>query len=61
MHMKLTGNLKEQVGKAKTKEEAKGIIAEAGMELTEDELDQVSGGKETIVLDDEMVVNGWMD
>lgn len=59
--MKLTGNLKEQVGKAKTKEEAKGIIAEAGMELTEDELDQVSGGKETIVLDDEMVVNGWMD
>lgn len=59
--MKLIGNLKEQVGKAKTKEEAKGIIAEAGMELTEDELDQVSGGKETIVLDDEMVVNGWMD
>lgn len=59
--MKLTGNLKEQVEKAKTKEEAKDIIAEAGMELTEDELDQVSGGRETIILDDEMVVNGWMD
>ena len=46
--MKLTGELKEQVEKAENQEEAKEIIREAGvkagMELTEEELDQVAGG-----------------
>ena len=42
--MKLTGELKEKVSKAETKEQAKEIIASAGMELTDEELDQVSGG-----------------
>ena len=42
--MKLTGKLKEKVEKAETKERAKELIANAGMELTDDEMDQVSGG-----------------
>ena len=45
--MKLTGDLKE---KAENQEEAKEIIREAGvkagMELTEEELDQVAGGNQ---------------
>ncbi len=43
--MELTGELKKQVEQAKTKEEAKDLIAQAGMELTDEELDQVAGGK----------------
>ena len=42
--MKLTGKLKENVEKAETKEQAKELIADAGMELTDDEMDMVSGG-----------------
>ena len=44
--MKLTGKLKEKVEKAETKEQAKELIASAGMELTDDEMDMdmVSGG-----------------
>ena len=42
--MKLTGELKEKVEKAASKEEAKEAIAEAGMELTDEELDIVAGG-----------------
>ena len=42
--MKLTGKLKEDVEKAENKEQAKELIAEAGMELTDEELEQVSGG-----------------
>ncbi len=42
--MKLTGNLKKQVEKAETKEEKKSLIEDAGMELTDEELDQVAGG-----------------
>ena len=42
--MKLTGKLKETVSKAETKEQAKELIANAGMELTDDEMDKVSGG-----------------
>ena len=45
--MKLVGELKNKVEKTETKEEAKKIIEEAGMELTEEELDQVAGGKKT--------------
>ena len=42
--MKLTGDLKNQVEKAESKDEKKKLIEEAGMELTEKELDMVSGG-----------------
>ena len=42
--MKLTGMLKKQVEKAETREAAKETIAKAGMLLTDDKLDQVSGG-----------------
>ena len=42
--MKLIGELKKQVESTNTKEEAKDVIANAGMELTDDELDNVVGG-----------------
>ena len=42
--MKLTGDLKKKVEKAKTREAARETIAQAGMLLNDDELDQVSGG-----------------
>ena len=42
--MKLTGKLKENIEKAESKEQAKDLIAEAGTELTDEEMDQVSGG-----------------
>ena len=42
--MKLTGNLKNQVEKAESKEEKKILIEKAGMELTDDELNMVAGG-----------------
>jgi len=42
--MELTGDLKKRVEQAETKEEAKVLIAQAGMELTDEELDQVAGG-----------------
>ena len=42
--MQLTGELKEKVEKAETKEDAKKILAEAGVELTDEELEQVAGG-----------------
>ncbi len=45
--MKLTGELKEQVEKVENQEEAKKTIKEAGMELTDEEMDQVAGGKNT--------------
>ena len=46
--MELTGKLKEQVEKAETREEAKKIIEEAGISLTDEELDQVAGGSPII-------------
>ena len=42
--MKLVGELKEKVEKAENQEEAKKIIKDAGMELTDEEMDQVAGG-----------------
>ncbi len=42
--MKLTGILKDKVDKAETMEAKKDIIADAGMELTNDELENVTGG-----------------
>lgn len=43
--MKLTGELKKNVDNAESKEEAKELIAQAGMELTDEELNQVAGGR----------------
>ncbi len=42
--MKLVGDLKKQVEETKNKEQAKELIENAGMQLTEDELDNVTGG-----------------
>ncbi|MCR4704453.1 MAG: Nif11-like leader peptide family natural product precursor [Lachnospiraceae bacterium] len=42
--MELTGDLKKQVEQAKTKEEALKINEQAGIEFTDEELDQVAGG-----------------
>lgn len=42
--MRLVGDLKEKVEKTETKEEAKKVIEKAGMELTDEEMDQVAGG-----------------
>ncbi len=38
---------KKQVEKAETKEEKKSLIEDAGMELTDEELDMVAGGRNT--------------
>jgi len=42
--MKLTGKLKDKVEAVETREEKKAIIAEAGIELTDEELEGVAGG-----------------
>ena len=42
--MRLVGKLQEEVEKAETREEKKELIEEAGMELDDEELEQVSGG-----------------
>ena len=42
--MELTKELKEKLEKAENKEEAKKIIEEAGLKLTDAEMDQVAGG-----------------
>ena len=45
--MKLIGQLKEKVEKAADLTEAKQEIANAGMELTDEEMEQISGGIST--------------
>ena len=52
--MKLIGNLKNKVDKANNKEEAQRMIAEAGMELTMDELEMVTGGRSEGEIRDEI-------
>ena len=47
--MKLIGDLKEKVENAKTKEEARDTIKEAGMLLDDEELEKVSGGRDSAV------------
>lgn len=42
--MKLTGDLKKKVEAAESRDEAKRTIADAGMLLTDDELEKVAGG-----------------
>ena len=49
--MNLTGDLKNQVEKAESKDEKKKLIEEAGMELTDEEMDQVAGGAPRPTLD----------
>ncbi len=49
--MKLTGDLKNQVEKAESKDEKKKLIEEAGIELTDEEMDQVAGGAPRPTLD----------
>ncbi len=44
--MKLTGELKAKVDSAAGMEEKKAILAEAGIELPDEALDKVSGGKD---------------
>ncbi|MCR5789367.1 MAG: hypothetical protein K6G83_05700 [Lachnospiraceae bacterium] len=44
--MKLINDLKKQVERARTKEEAGNAIKKAGMLLTDEELDQVAGGED---------------
>ena len=43
--MQLTGELKEKLENAESKKEAKKILEEAGVELTDEEMDQVAGGQ----------------
>ena len=42
--MKLTGDLKKKVDAAESRDEAKRTIEDAGMLLTDDELERVAGG-----------------
>ena len=42
--MRLIEKLKNKVEKAETKQATKEIIKDAGMELTDEELDEVTGG-----------------
>ena len=42
--MKLVGDLKDKVEKAENQGKAKEIIKEAGMKLTDEEMDQVADG-----------------
>ena len=42
--MKLTGELKDKVDQTANLEEAKDVIAQAGMLLTDDEVGEVAGG-----------------
>ena len=43
--MELTKELKEKLENAESKEEAKKILEEAGVELTDEEMNQVAGGR----------------
>ena len=46
--------LADQVEKAESKEEKKKLIENAGMELTDDELDEVAGGSSGGLLPEDM-------
>ena len=43
--MELTKELKEKLENAESKEEAKKILEKSGVELTDEEMDQVAGGQ----------------
>ncbi len=44
--MKLVGELKEKVEQAENLKEAKRVIENAGMELTDEEMETIAGGKQ---------------
>ena len=48
--MELIGKLKQKVENAAGKEEIKELIEEASVKLTDEQLDQVSGGYERLVV-----------
>ena len=50
--MKLTGELEKKVNEAADKAEAKKLIEQAGMILTDDELEKVAGGVEPTYVND---------
>ena len=50
--MKLTGELKDKVDQTANLEEAKDVIAKAGMLLTDDEVSEVAGGNAIASLGD---------
>ncbi len=56
--MKLTGNLKKQVEKAESKQEKKSLIENAGMLLSDDELENVAGGKSNLYTPHEIYCAG---
>ena len=47
--MKLTDELKDKLVKAETIEDKKKVLAEVGVELTDDELEGVAGGGNKIL------------
>ena len=49
--MELIGELKQKVENAADREEVRELIEEAGVKLTDEELEQVSGGCERLELD----------
>ena len=51
--MELTKEMKEKVEKAESVEEAKKILEEAGVKLTEEELDQAAGGQPMLSFPDQ--------
>ena len=50
--MELIGKLKQKAENAAGKEEVRELIGEAGVKLTDEELEQVSGGYERLVVKD---------
>ncbi len=56
--MQLIGDLKKQVEKTNNKAEAKELIANAGMILTDDELEMVAGGKDFFADIDKVKASG---
>ncbi len=44
--MELTKELKEKLENAESAEEAKKILEEAGVQLTDEEMDQAAGGRQ---------------
>jgi hypothetical protein len=52
MTMKLIGDLKKKVEDSASREEKKAAIEQAGMELTDDELDKVAGGSDVVKIKD---------
>lgn len=57
--MKLVGELKKEVEKIETKESKKEAIKKAGMELSDEELDQVTGGQTNIPDSDSYSPSWW--